>query len=204
MSPVAHSRASSVRSRNNDPVAHALQRAASEIIAAVVDVAAANPVILIDGRAGAGKSTLSRLVAANWPLAGRPQLIALDSIYPGWDGMDAGVERALHDVLRPHARGLLSTWRRWDWESGTEAEAHAVTPALGVILEGCGALNPATARLADVRVWVEAPESSRKRRALERDGDGFRPHWNRWAEQEASHLSRHDPRALANVNVMIP
>lgn len=160
--------------------------------------------VLIDGRAGAGKSTLARIVAANWPFAGRPQLVALDSIYPGWDGMDTGVERALHDVLRPHARGLLSTWRRWDWELQTEAEAHAITPALGVILEGCGTLNPATARLADVRVWVEAPESSRKHRALERDGDGFRPHWNQWAAQEARHLERHDPRGLANVQVTIP
>lgn len=191
-------------SKNNDAVGQALQRATAEIVDAVVDVAAANPVVLIDGRAGAGKSTLSRLVAANWPFAGRPQLVALDSIYPGWDGMDAGVERALHDVLRPHARGLLSTWRRWDWELQTEAEAHALTPALGVILEGCGALNPATARLADVRVWVESPDSSRKHRALERDGDGFRPHWDGWAEQEIRHLERHNPRALANVQVMIP
>lgn len=191
-------------SRSNDPVGQALQRGAADVIEAVVQVAAANPVVLIDGRAGAGKSTLARLVAANWPLAGKPQLVALDSIYPGWDGMDAGVERALHDVLRPHARGLLSTWRRWDWELQTEAESHAITPALGVILEGCGALNPATARLADVRVWVEAPESSRKHRALERDGDGFRPHWNEWAEQEARHLDRHVPPSLANVQVAIP
>ncbi|HCS62454.1 MAG TPA: hypothetical protein DIW46_13865 [Microbacterium sp.] len=191
-------------SRNNDPVGQSLKRAAAEIIDAIVDVSAANPMVLIDGRAGAGKSTLARLVAANWPFAGRPQLVALDSLYPGWDGLDAGVERALHDVLRPHARGLLSTWRRWDWELQTEAEAHAVTPALGVILEGCGALNPATARLADVRVWVESPESSRKHRAFARDGDGFKPHWNQWAAQELRHLERHDPRALANVQVTIP
>ncbi len=167
-------------------------------------VEASNPVVLIDGRAGAGKTTLSRLVAANWPLTGRPQLIALDSLYPGWDGLDAGVERALHDILRPHARGLLSTWRRWDWELQTEAEAHAVTPALGVVVEGCGALNSATARLADVRVWVESPTASRKHRALERDGDGFRPHWDRWAAQEDRHIERDAPRELASLTVVIP
>ncbi|MGM7677623.1 hypothetical protein [Microbacterium sp. A94] len=193
-----------MHSRSSDPVTLALQRGAASILDAIVDVAASNPVVLIDGRAGAGKSTLARLVAANWPLAGRPQLIALDSLYPGWDGMDAGVERALHDILRPHARGLLSTWRRWDWELEMEAEASAVTPALGVILEGCGALNPATARLADVRVWVQSPEPARKRRALERDGDTFRPHWDRWAAQEDSHIRRHDPHELATLTVTIP
>lgn len=193
-----------MHSRSSDPVALALQRGAASILDAIVDVAASNPVVLIDGRAGAGKSTLARLVAANWPLAGRPQLIALDSLYPGWDGMDAGVERALHDILRPHARGLLSTWRRWDWELEMEAEASAVTPALGVILEGCGALNPATARLADVRVWVQSPEPARKRRALERDGDTFRPHWDGWAAQEDNHIRRHDPHELATLTVTIP
>lgn len=191
-------------SRSRDPLAEALQRGTADILAAIVAVAASNPVVLIDGRAGAGKTTLARMVAANWPLAGRPQLIALDSLYPGWDGLDAGVERALHDVLRPHARGLLSTWRRWDWELETEAEAHAVAPALGVILEGCGALNSAAARLADVRVWVESPSASRKRRALERDGEGFRAHWERWAAQEDRHIERDAPRGLATLTVTVP
>ena len=193
-----------MRSRSNDPVAQALRRGTADVLDAVVAVEASNPVVLIDGRAGAGKTSLSRMVATNWPLAGRPQLIALDSLYPGWDGLDAGVERALHDVLRPHARGLLSTWRRWDWELETEAEAHAVTPALGMILEGCGALNPATARLADVRVWVESPGVSRKRRALDRDGDGFRPHWERWAAQEERHIKRHAPQELATLTIRVP
>ncbi|WP_144796300.1 hypothetical protein [Microbacterium paludicola] len=191
-------------SRSNDPVRQALQAGAVRVVDAIVAVEASNPVVVIDGRAGAGKTTLSRMVAAAWPLAGRPQLIALDSLYPGWDGLDAGVESALHDVLRPHARGLLSTWRRWDWELEGPAEAHAVSPALGVILEGCGALNPASARLADVRVWVDAPTESRKRRALDRDGDGFRPHWDRWAAQEEHHIRRHAPEELADVVIRIP
>ncbi|WP_417511613.1 hypothetical protein [Microbacterium sp.] len=193
-----------MHSRSNDPLAQALQRGAASVIDAVVAVEASNPVVVIDGRAGAGKTTLSRMIAANWPVAGRPQLIALDSLYPGWDGLDAGAERALHDILRPHARGLLSTWRRWDWELEVEAEAHAVTPALGVILEGCGALTPASARLADVRVWVESPMASRKHRALERDGDGFRPHWERWAKQEERHITRDAPQKLATVTVTLP
>ena len=191
-------------SRSSDPVAEALHAAAARIVDAVVAVEAANPVVLIDGRSGAGKTTLSRLVAANWPVAGRPQLIPLDLLYPGWDGLDAGVARAVDDILRPHARGLVSTWRRWDWDAQADAEAHAVDPALGLIIEGCGALTPITARVADVRVWVDAPDAVRKERALARDGDGFRPHWERWAAQEQRHIDRDGPRALADVIVRIP
>lgn len=193
-----------MRSRSDDPVAVALAHAAALISDDIRGLAAANPVVLIDGCSGAGKSSLSARLAEAWPLAGRVQVVALDSLYPGWDGLDGGVERALGWILRPHGRGLLGTWRRWDWENGTEAESHAVDPALGLIVEGSGLLTPATAALGDVRVWVDAAESARKTRALHRDGDTYRPHWDRWAAQERRHIRRDDPRSLASRIVTIP
>lgn len=167
-------------------------------------LAAANPVVLIDGRSGAGKTTLAHRLAERWPIAGGVQLIALDSIYPGWDGLDAGVEHALDRILKPHGRGYHSTWRRWDWERGREAESFAVNPALGVIVEGSGILTPATAAIADIAVWVESAEPGRKSRALARDGETYRPHWDRWAGQELRHIERDDPRGLATRVVTVP
>lgn len=193
-----------MRSRSDDPVAAALERAAALIEQDVRAVAAANPVVLIDGGSGAGKSSLAALLVRRWPVIGHVQLIALDSLYPGWDGLDDGAERALDGILRPHGRGFLGTWRRWDWDSQTEAESHAVDPALGVIVEGSGILRPSTAGLADVRIWVESAEESRKARALARDGDTYRPHWDRWAAQERLHVERDDPRALATRIVEVP
>ncbi|WP_309104582.1 hypothetical protein [Microbacterium sp.] len=193
-----------MHSRSDDPVAAALRAAAARIVDDVRSIAAANPVVVIDGRSGAGKTSLARLLVEHWPLAGRVQLIALDSLYPGWDGLDAGVDRATDGILRPHGRGLIGTWRQWDWEHETDAESHAVDPALGVILEGCGVLTPTTAPLADVRVWVEAAEPARRSRALQRDGETYRPHWDRWAAQEQRHIERDDPRSLATRIVEIP
>ncbi|MGB4135962.1 MAG: hypothetical protein WA971_05330, partial [Microbacterium sp.] len=171
-------------SRSSDPLAEVLDAAAARVVAAVESLGAGNPVVLIDGRSGAGKTSLAARVAARWPIAGRVQSIPLDALYPGWDGLAEGARRAEEQVLRPHARGLIGTWRRWDWERGEEAESHAVDPSLGLIVEGCGVLTPSSAPLADVTVWVDGPAPSRKRRALERDGDGFRAHWDRWAAQE--------------------
>lgn len=191
-------------SRSDDPVAAALELAATLIAQDVREVAAANPVVLIDGRSGAGKSSLAARLVHRWPVAGRVQMVALDSIYPGWDGLDDGVERAREWILRPHGRGLLGTWRRWDWDQGTEAESHAVDPSLGVIVEGSGILRESTAALADVRVWVESGDAARKARALARDGDTYRPHWERWASQEIRHVQRDDPRAWATRIVEVP
>jgi hypothetical protein len=71
---------------------------------------------------------------------------------PGWNA-------AYEQILRPHGRGLVGTWQRYDWEAGEYAESYAVDPSRGVILEGCGA-HSAHGAVADVRVWVESPESA--------------------------------------------
>lgn len=187
-----------------DPFAIALRRAVASVREAVVALSASNPVILIDGRSGAGKTSLARALVADWPLRGRVQLVALDSLYPGWDGLEDGVVAARGLVLAPHARGLIGVWQRYDWDAGEYAEAHAVDPSLPLIVEGSGIITPATSRLADVRVWLEAPQDSRKRRALTRDGDTYRPHWDRWAEQEERHLRRDEPAGEATHVFALP
>lgn len=196
---------SSAPSRSNaDPVATSLALAVRHLTTAIEQVAASNPVVLIDGRSGAGKSSLARALVSQWPLRGRVQLVALDSIYPGWDGLDDGVELARELILTPHARGVVGVWQRWDWSIGEPAEAHAVDPSLPLIVEGAGLLTPATAKLGDVRVWLESPAASRKQRALDRDGDAFRPHWERWARQEQRHVERDDPMRLATHLFPVP
>ena len=196
---------SSARSSDKpDPVSGALETAAAYLLEAIVGVAASNPVVLIDGRSGSGKTSLARILVARWPLRGPVQLVALDSLYPGWDGLADGVATARESILMPHARGLIGVWERWDWDASTPAEAHAVDPSLPLIMEGSGLLTSATARLGDVRVWLESPAESRKRRALDRDGDTYRPHWTRWAEQEERHLARDEPVQRATHVFAVP
>jgi hypothetical protein len=191
-------------SADADPVSTALEVAAAHVLEAIVGVAASNPVVLIDGRSGSGKTSLARALVARWPLRGRVQLVALDSLYPGWDGLADGVEAARDLILRPHARGLIGVWERWDWEASAPAEAHAVDPSLPLIVEGSGLLTATTARLGDVRVWLESPPQSRMRRALQRDGETYRPHWARWAEQEERHLALDEPTRRATHVFAIP
>lgn len=146
----------------------------------------------IDGRSGAGKSTLAAELATELRRHREVAVFHLEDIYPGWDGLAPGTESYVRDVLQPLRRGEAATWRTWDWAAGTPGEERTLSPAPVVILEGVGAGCAAARELLDAVVWVEVADETRKTRALQRDGEVFAAHWDRWAAQEESYL-RADP-----------
>jgi uridine kinase len=150
------------------------------------------PRILIDGRSGSGKTEFAAALAAAIPAS---QLVRLDDIYPGWGGLEAGSQAVRSDVL------TRFRWRRFDWANDGLAEWHTLDPTRPIIVEGCGALSSANRALATSSFWVELDEPTRKRRALARDGDSYRPHWDEWAAQEDIFIARESPRTLADVIV---
>ena len=152
--------------------------------------------VLIDGRSGSGKSTLATQLRDAW--AGSV-LLRLDDVYPGWDGLAWAAEHLVSSVLRPRAEGRPGRWRSWDWTTDQPGGWHVVEPGVRLIVEGVGALTPAGRSLADLTIWVDADDAERKQRALARDGETYRPHWDRWAAQEDVFIARYDPRGHADL-----
>lgn len=144
--------------------------------------------ILIDGRSGSGKTELARSLA---PLLGA-QLVRLDDLYPGWDGLAAG-SAAVPDILEN------SRWRSWDWVAEAPAGMHTVMADRPVIIEGVGALSRASRPFADVAFWVRLGDAERRVRALARDGALYEPHWDRWAAQERAFIRAEQPERLADL-----
>lgn len=156
------------------------------------------PVVVVDGRSGSGKTTLADQLAPALRVAGLAgaHTLHLDSWYPGWEGLRTGT-RITEQLLT----GARRSWPRWDWSADRVARLVAVTPGVPLVVEGAGALTPVTAGVADLRIWVDAEDGERHRRAMERDGEAYRPWWDMWARQEERHVGRNRPRTLADLVV---
>ncbi|OUM41865.1 aminodeoxychorismate synthase component I [Arthrobacter sedimenti] len=157
--------------------------------------------IAIDGRSGAGKTTLAVELAALLREHHTVSLFHLEDIYPGWDGLGEGIARYVDRVVRPLKSGRSARWNAWDWEKGQDGPERTTPAAEIVLLEGVGAAAAAAHAHLDVVLWVEADEEVRRRTALERDGDTYAPFWQRWADQESTWLAADDPRVVADVVV---
>jgi uridine kinase len=150
-------------------------------------------IMLIDGRAGSGKTTLARRLCR----ATGAELFSMDESYPGWDGLLAG-SALIASTLIPHRSIPI-----WDWYQNRVTHTRKFERERSLIIEGCGALTRDSIRAAHSSgaelntVWVECDDEVRKKRALERDGEIFAPHWQRWAEQENEHIRMHQPLAYA-------
>lgn len=152
-------------------------------------------VVAVDGPSGAGKSTFA---ASLGPALGAP-ILHMDDIYPGWDGLADAVPLLTSQVLEPLARGDHAAYRRWDWMRHRWGRTVDVPPAPVLVVEGVGSSVRPAGEHAAVCVWVEAARGVRFARGMARDGEAYRPHWERWAAQEDALFSADRTRERADL-----
>jgi uridine kinase len=158
----------------------------------------AGRLVSLDGPAGSGKTTAAHAVADAW--TGESRVLHMDDLFPGWSGLPH-VDEQLEGLLTPLGEGRPGSYRRYDWVAGQFAETVTVAPTSLLVLEGVGSGATRFDPLRTVLVWVEAPYETRMRRGIERDGDAFAPHWDRWAADEQALFARERTRERADVHV---
>ncbi len=158
-------------------------------------------IIAVDGRSGAGKTTLAIELATRLRAHHKVSLFHLEDIYPGWNGLFAGIDRYVATVLGPLRNGERAEWVSWDWARHYDGDTRVTQPAEIVIVEGVGAASQAARPLVDAVIWVESSEGDRRRRALDRDGGTYEPYWETWADQEREWLAQDPVRQNADVVV---
>jgi chloramphenicol 3-O-phosphotransferase len=154
--------------------------------------------VCVDGPSGSGKTTFAARLAA---ALGDAPVLHMDDLYPGWDGLAAAVP-LLHDqVVAPLAAGGVARYRPYDWHRGAFAPPRELGTPPVLVVEGAGCGARVVAAHAVLLVWVEAPRHERYRRGIARDGETYRPHWERWARQEAAHFAAEGAAERADIRV---
>ena len=157
-------------------------------------------VVAVDGPSGSGKTTLAAaLLAALGRRGCDAAVLHLDDLYPGWDGL-AAVVPLLHDgVVAPLCAGAPAAYRRWDWVRSAPGGTVDVGRPPVLVVEGVGSGARVVAAHAVLLVFLDAPVEQRYRRGIARDGESYRPHWERWAAQEDALFAAEGTRDRADV-----
>ena len=165
------------------------------------------PVILIDGRAGSGKSHFAaqlkqELFALSHPV---PKVIAMDELYPGWEGLQSGANYLVDNILTPLSKNQPALWQQWDWsknQRGGDDVGNGQRSFEGdnaLIVEGCGSLSLRSKPFANLSIWIERPQIERKQAIKQRDGNKFDPYWDIWFSQEEEFYLANSSSSLADL-----
>lgn len=154
-------------------------------------------VIAVDGPGGAGKSTFAEQLSE--ALGGVP-IVRTDD-FASWDNGLDWYPRLIDKVLRPLSLNRPAQYQRYDWDSASLAEWHAVEPTEFVILEGESASRAAFRPYLAFSIWIETPRAERLRRGLARDGEEARRQWEQWMAQEDDYMAREHPQEQADLVV---
>lgn len=157
--------------------------------------------LCVDGRAGAGKTTLGNALARAAPASCTTTLLHMDDLYEGWSGLAAVAGRVERDLVRPLAQDRPGGYRRYDWHRGAFAEWVPVDPVDLLVLEGVGSGAAAYRDHITTLVWVEAPRELRVARGRARDGEAVLPYWLAWMADEDALFARERTRERADVAV---
>ena len=190
--------------------------AANEVVSMVLDRQAPSHrpyIVAIDGRSGAGKSTISAIAAEALEAAvvWSDDFFAAGVTDEGWEARSPS-ERARDCIdwrrLRAEALEPLLSWKRaqwyaFDWGAGPlpdgtygyEGEATVVDPRPVVIIDGAYSGRLELADLVDLSVLVEAAPVTRRARLAERDGPEHSDEWYAlWGLAEDFYFSSRRPR----------
>jgi uridine kinase len=186
--------------------------AVPEISKRVFDLAEqlASPVVLIDGRAGSGKTTLAKLVQESLFANGLPvpRVLSMDELYPGWEGLRQGAAYLVDKVLLPISQNRSAHWQNWDWEQQRRGgpdigNGHrSFEPGGILIVEGCGSLSEASKSLSNLSIFIERSEADRKKAISERDGDRFDAYWEIWLAQEQEFYQSEASDQIADIRIL--
>jgi uridine kinase len=182
---------------NQDQLA-LIEKISSQVLE-LIDRGNQTPIVLIDGRAGSGKSTFAESLQQQLFRDGEsaPRVIHMDNIFEGWDGLALGSDYLVRFILQPLARRETASWQDWSWVKNQRSSWREFSGGTPLIVEGCGSLTERSKEHADISIWLEASEEVRRERWIQRERHLEK--FDFWAAQELDFYAREKSQSLADL-----
>ena len=175
-----------------------IEKISSQILE-LIDRGNQTPIVLIDGRAGSGKSSFAEKLQQKLFQNGEsaPRVIHMDNIFEGWDGLALGSDYMERYILQPLARQETASWQDWSWVKNQRSSWREFSGGTPLIVEGCGSLTERSKEHADISIWLEASEETRRERWIQRERHLEK--FDFWAAQELDFYAREKSQSLADL-----
>ena len=156
----------------------------------------ANPqIILIDGPAGSGKTTLSKELSEKLNC----QVVHLDDHYNGWDeALSNDLAQVLLKIVGNFSISRPSEIPTFNWQKAKFEGSRVIEPANTLIIEGVGSGQSQIRPFASKLYWVETEPEIGLARVLERDGKEYEERIKSWQIREESHFQVERTRDFAD------
>jgi len=149
----------------------------------------AQPIIAIDGPAGAGKTTLAHDIKL--ALAQRYSIteIHMDDLYDGWDNaLTPHLSEVLTHLTDAHKKSASISLSLYNWQEGAFNPAIEIKKSELLILEGVGSGQMAIRDSLAALIWIDIEDSQGMARVLERDGIEIENQMRKWLTTQEQHF----------------
>ncbi len=154
--------------------------------------------IAIDGRAGAGKTTLATRFFDELSLDKTVEVIHMDDLYNGWEkALGEGLTKTLETIVNAHNNNVGIKIDIFNWESMSFDSKRMINPVDILILEGVGAGQKVVRNAGATLYWLDIDADVGIQRVLNRDGNQIASQMKQWQISQEIHFMRDKTRENA-------
>jgi uridine kinase len=154
--------------------------------------------IAIDGRAGAGKTTLAARFYKELSVDKTVGIIHMDDLYNGWEkALDEGLTKTLESIVKSHHNNVAFEIEIFNWQSLSFDSKREINPVDVLILEGVGAGQKVVRDAGATLYWLDIDAEVGIARVLNRDGNQIAPQMKQWQIVQEIHFMQDKTRENA-------
>ena len=148
------------------------------------------PIIAIDGPAGAGKTTLASTIFLALSPHMSTTVIHMDELYPGWENaIGEELTKTLTWLTSCHKAKMPLLYSSFNWATNEFHEAKSHPSAQLLILEGVASAQLPIEESLATSIWLDLDPLIGFQRVIERDGENISLEMKKWLVTQEQHFA---------------